>query len=803
MSTLLQDLGYAFRQIRRNVAFSIFVVATLALGIGSNVTIFSAVHALLLRPLPYAAGERMVALAGAYEGRGDNWSVSLPNAIDWGERSRTLEGLAYYQGATFSIAGDGPPERIAGVRSSPNLFSLLGREPALGRTYLAEESHPDADRVVVISHGLWHRRFGGSAGILGETIRLSGLPHAVVGVMGPGFAFPWPAAELWVPVRSTPATWPREQGGLQTVGVLRAGVSMEQAVADMNAVTAALAQEHPAANGDLSAAIRPFRQALYGADNLSAVVVTLLTAVGLVLLIACVNVANLMLTRATARQREVGVRAAMGAGRGRLLRQFLTESLVLAGLGGIAGVLAAAWGVELLSALFPADSPVPRDFSIDPTVLAFATLLTLLTGVLFGLAPALQASRADLSGMFGTRADASSVRHGRRRDALVVAEVALAAVLLVSAGLMLRSVAILLSRDTGFDESNAVTMRIALDAEYNDPARTDSYHANILEQLQALPGVLAAGAVDFLPLAGTSNFNDFHVFGVDGNRNAGNVIATPGYIEAMGIPLLRGRAFEQRDTRESEGVAIVNAALAELAWPGESPIGQRLTMGWESGDEPNVRTVIGLVGDVRHGGLNEDARPEIYVPLAQVPWPSRSFTVVLRTAGDPLAVVESARRTIWSVDANQPIYDVRTLERVVRESSAVFLARIIAGALTIFGAMALLLAALGLYGVISYSVARRTYELGVRAALGAERSDLLGLVFRHGALLVLAGLGVGLLAALGTGRVIASMLFGVDAIDPLTFAGVAVTLLLVATIALAVPALRAARISPITALRSE
>jgi putative ABC transport system permease protein len=804
MSAFLQDVAYTLRQIRRNPAFSIFVIATLALGIGSNVTIFSAVHALLLRPLPYDASEQLVALSGRYDGRGDRWSVSLPNAVDWGMRSTALDDLAYYQGASYSIAGDGTPERLPGVRASANLFAVLGRGPQLGRTFSAAEDSPDGDRVVVLSHGLWQRRYGGTQDILGQELNLSGTPHTVIGVMPPRFGFPSPGVELWLPVRGSVTTWPRSQGGLQTVARLRAGISMDQARADTDAVSAALAQEHTSANGDLSIAIRPLRQALYGMDNLSAIVIMLLSSVAFVLLIACVNVANLMLTRATARQREVGVRAAMGAPRSRLLRQFVTESIVLAAMGGAAGLLLAVWGVELLPSLFPADAPIPRDFGIDLTVLGFAAVVTLLTGVLFGVWPALHASRVDLTAMFGTRSSATGAIQGRRRDSLVVAEVALAAVLLVSAGLMLRSVITLLSRDPGFNESSALTLRVSLDATFNDPGRTDLYQQQVLEQLRALPGVASAGAVDFLPLGGTSNFNDYYLSGVEGNRNAGNVAASPGYIEAMGIPLLRGRGFEERDDRTALGVAVVTSALADQAWPGTDPIGQRLSMGYEiGGDAPVVRTVVGVIGGVRHGGLDNEPRPEIYIPIAQLPWATRTMTLVLRTAGDPLALVEPARRAIWSVDANQPIYDVRTLEQVVRDSSAVFLARLLAGALGVFAAIALLLAALGLYGVISYNVARRTYELGVRAALGAQRGDLLRLVFRHGAALVAAGLAIGFVAALAAGRLISGMLFGVKPTDPLTYAVVTVALVAVAALALLVPALRAARVSPVQALRSD
>jgi putative ABC transport system permease protein len=803
MSSLLADIGYAFRQLRRNAAFSFFIIATLAIGIGANVSMFSAVYTLLLRPLPYEGSERLVQLSGRYEGRGDRWSVSLPNAKDWAALNRSFDHVAYVAGTSFTIAGDGTPERVPGFATSPNLFQMLGARPFVGREFVVEEASPDAERVAVLSYGVWQRRYGGDASIIGETVTLSGSQYTIIGIMPQGFSFPYPGTELWIPLRADETTWQRSAGGLQVFARMRPGVSIEQARTDMDAVSARLAEEHPGVNADLSAAIRPFRQAIYGLDNVNTVLFTMLAAVGVVLLIACVNVANLLLARATSREREVGVRTAMGARRGRLIRQFLTESLLLALFGGAGGVLLALWGTDLLASVIPPGTPLPRDFPVDGAALAFAAGVTLLTGIFFGVAPALQASRADLTSMFGTRTSASGRRHSRRRDMLVVAEVALAAVLLVSAGLMLRSMLGMLAQEPGFDARNAITLRVTLDATYGDAEATDRYRAGTLQLLQDLPGVEAAAAVDFLPLAGTSNYNDFYIEGEDGNRNAGNVIATPGYFAAMGIPLLRGRDFDSRDTREGAQVVIISREMAERYWPGEDPLGRRIALGYEMGESPVWRTIVGISGGVRHGGLDSESRAEFYVPFTQVPWSTRNMTFVLRTGGDPLALVEPARTAIWSVDSNQPVFDVRTLHRVVRESGAVFVSRIIAGALMIFGGVALLLAVIGLYGVISYNVAQRTYEFGVRAALGAERQDLLRMVMKRGAALVGIGLGLGFAGALGIGRVLESMLFGVGARDPLTFAGVAAALFGVALLATMLPGLRAARVDPTQALRRE
>jgi putative ABC transport system permease protein len=795
------DFRYALRQIGRYPAFTFFVVATLAVGIGSNVTIFGAVNALLLRPLPYADADRLVDLRGRYEGRGDRWSVSLPNARDWREQNRSFSELAWYQTASYSLAGEGEAERLAGVRASPQLFDVLGVQPLLGRAFTSDEAQRGAPAVVIISHGVWQRRLAGHPFVIGHAVTLGGREHTIIGVMPAGFEFPWPGTALWVPLRADDATWTRAQGGLQLVARLRDGVTIEQARADMDAVSQRLAEAYPDVNHSLSAAVRPLRQALHGGDNVSDIVVALLAAVGIVLLIACVNVANLLLARATSREREVAVRAAMGAPRRRLIRQFLTESLVLAALGGVGGVLLALWGTGLIAAAIPAGAPITAEFGVDARVLGFAALVTLATGVLFGIAPALQASRSDLATMFGARFTVTAQRLSRRRDALVVAEVALAALLLVVAALMLRSMVDLLGRDPGFDERSALTMRVALDASYETLDQVIAFERQAVARLLALPGVTSAGAVDFLPMGGTSNFSDVVIEGDAAPRNSGTLNITPGYFEAMGIPLLRGRDFDERDVRTAPGVAVVNRVLAAQLWPGEEPIGRRLMLTYEEAAGGYWRTVVGVVGEVRHGGLDAQPRPEIYVPYAQLPWPPPFMTIVARTAVDPLTLVEPARRAIAGVDANQPVYDVRTLERVVRDSAAAFAARAVTGALTIFGALALLLASIGLYGVISYNVAQRTYEFGVRAALGAERRDVIGLVLKRGLVLVAIGLAVGWIGALALGRVVEGMLFGISATDPLAFLGAAAVLALVALAALLVPALRAARISPTLALR--
>jgi putative ABC transport system permease protein len=800
---LMQDLRYSLRQIRRSPGFSFFVVATLAVGIGANTTIFSAANTLLVKPLPWEGSERMVRLYGAYEGRGNEWSVSLPNAEDWRALSTVFDDVAWYQGASVSVADEGTPERLVGVRSSANLLGLLGARPLIGRAYSADETHPDGERVVVLSHGLWQRRYAGAPDVLGRTISLSGLPHTIVGVMPEDFAFPSSQSELYLPLRSTSGTWNRANGGLQLLGRLREGVTIEQAQADMNGVSARLAAEHPSTNADLSAFIRPLRDALYGGGSTSLTIYLLLGGVAFVLLIACVNVANLLLARATSREREIAVRAAIGAGRGRVVRQLVTESLVLAAFGGAAGVLLAVWGVRALGSVVPATSGLPSTFAIDGVVLGFTAALVVLTGVLFGLAPAVQTARVELTTLMGGRTGASSRRRGRSRAALVIAEVALASILLVCAGVMIRSMVGLLGTDPGFRADNVLTLRVALDASYESAEQVSAFQQQVLERLRTLPGAVEAGAVDFIPLGGTNNYNDFHIEGVDGNLNAGSLMVSPGYIEAMSIPLLRGRTFTAQDAAGSMPVVVISRGLAERYWPGEDPVGRRLLTGWEGGANPNWRTIIGVVGDVRHGGLDNDPRAEFYIPFAQLPWAARSLTFAVRTQMDPNGIAAAGRDAVWSIDPKQPVYDVRTMDRLVRESNSVVVPRLMAGALAIFGMLALLLAALGLYGVISYNVAQRTYEIGVRAALGARSTDVLALVLRQGMALVAIGLGIGLAGALAVTRLLRSLLFEVSPTDPVAFAGMAGVLLVVAVVATIVPARRAAGIDPMSALRAE
>ena len=498
---MLNDLRFAFRQLRRSPGFALFIIVTLAVGIGANTTIFGVVNALLLRPLPYRASNELVTLTGEYKNRGDDWSVSLPNAVDWGKRSRSFSSLGFYQRASLTLAGGDRPERLDGVTLSAALMPLLALQPQQGRVFSADETSPKGERVVVLSHGLWQRRFAGDRSIVGRTITLSGNPYTVIGVLPANQSFPHPGVQLYLPLRNDETNWNRASGGLQVVARMKPGVTVEQAQRDLDAVSAQLAREFPGTNEELSAKLWPLREKLYGGSDVSLVLYTLLGAVGFVLLIACVNVANLLLARATGREREVAVRAALGASRKRVLNQLLTESFLLALLGGSAGVLLSIWGTKLFAQLIPPDMELPTDFGLDWRVLAFTAAITVFTGFFFGAAPALNAARLDLTSLIGGRSGAGTKRRARARGTLVVAQVALAAVLLVSAGLMIRSLNTLLDTDPGFEPNNLLTLRVMLDANYKTPGETGTFQQRALERLRALPGVEVVGAVDWLPWA--------------------------------------------------------------------------------------------------------------------------------------------------------------------------------------------------------------------------------------------------------------------------------------------------------------
>ena len=806
MDTMKQDVHFALRQVRRTPMVSLFIVATLAVGIGATAAIFSAVDTMLLRPI-YSGERELVKLNGAYKNRGDDWSVSLPNAADWASRSHSFSSVAWYQPISMTLNDAGSADRVRVLTSSPSLFRTLDVTPLLGRGIADENALPDGERVVVLSHGFWQTRFAGDRSVIGKTIQMNGRPATVVGVMRPEFAFPSSDIAAYMALRASPTTWPRSNGGLSVLARMRPGVDVAATQRELDEISRRLEAEYPSDNKDLSAKVTPFRDALVGPD-LTKALYFLGGAVLLVLLIACVNVANLLLARATEREREIAVRAALGAGRSRMLRQLLTEGLVLALLGGALGIGLAAVSVRLFPAMIPPNAELPRGFALDWRVVAFGLVVTMLTGVTFSVLPALKATATDLTSLMGVRAARGGRRQRDRRGALVILEVALAVILLASTGLAIAGLGRLLKTNPGFRPEHLLTARVPLDGAYGDSTQARLFEDRLLTELRATPGVEHASYVDFAPLSGTNNFNDIIIGGGDPTKpvNVGTIMVGAGYLETMGITLLAGRDISREDVRTSPAIALVNRTLADKLFPGENPIGKRVLFTWEGGTNPNWRTIVGLYGDVRHGGLDTDKNPqrmELAVPIAQLPFTIGELGLVVRSRTDPRTLVSAIRRVVSSIAPALPVFEVHTMTSLIDRTGDVLLGRILASVLAVFGAIALLLAALGLYGVISYSVTTRTFEIGVRTALGADRAAVVRMIMGQGGRLVVTGLVVGLVGAILAARVMRSLLHGVSPTDPVALGGTVAALLAVGALGSLLPALRASRIEPTEALRSQ
>jgi predicted permease len=806
MDTMKQDVQFALRQVRRTPLVSLLIAATLAVGIGATAAIFSAVDTMLLRPI-YPNEQQLVKLNGAYQNRGDDWSVSLPNAADWASRNHSFSGLAWYQRLSMTLNDAGSPDRVHVIASTPSLFRVLDVTPLIGRLIADENALPDGERVVVLSHGLWQTRFAGDRSVIGKAIEMNGRPATIIGVMRPDFAFPSADIAAYMALRATPSTWPRSNGGLSVLARMRSGIDVATAQRDLDDLSRRLEAEYPGDNKDLSAKVKPFRNALVGPD-LTKALYFLSGAVLLVLLIACVNVANLLLARATEREREIAVRAALGAGRGRVIRQLLTEGLVLALLGGTLGVMIAAGSLRLFPATIPADAELPRGFSLDWRVLVFGLLVTMLTGVAFSVLPAIKATATDLTSLMGVRSARGGRRQRDRRGALVILEVALAVVLLASTGLAIEGLARLLKTSPGFRPEHLLTARVPLDGPYRDTTQARLFQERLLTELRSTPGVEHASFVDFAPLSGTNNFDNITIEGGDPAKpiNVGTIMVGADYLEAMGIPLLAGRAIGREDVRTAPAIVLVNRTLAEKLFPGANPIGRRVLLGWEGGKNPNWRTIVGLYGDVRHGGLDTEKRPqrmELAVPIAQLPFNVGELGLVVRSQTDPQTLVPVLRRIVNSIAPSLPLFEVHTMTSLIDRTGEVMLGRILASVLAVFGAIALLLAALGLYGVISYSVTTRTFEIGVRSALGADRAAVVGMIMGEGARLVVTGLVVGFVGAILAARVMRSLLHGVSPTDPAALGLTLAALLAVGALGCLLPALRASRIEPTEALRSQ
>lgn len=806
-----QDLRYGLRMLRRNPLFTLIAVCTLALGIGANTTIFSVVNAVLLRPLPYRDAEQLVMVwhrnmnqRGPQAG---HFELSPANFLDLQKQNQSFAQIAAFVNHDFNLTGGREPERVKGWQTSAALFDLLGVAPFLGRGFTSNDDRDGADPVVVISYGFWQRHFGGQANAVGQKLRLDERNVTVIGVLPPGFEFPVKGSDLWMTLSMNPAQAnARAAFLLSVVGRLKSGITMAQASSEMETIALSMEQAFPRSNTGVRFAIEPLREQQGGGAR--RMLYLLVGAVGCVLLIACVNVANLLLARASVRERELAVRAALGAGRQRLLRQMLTESVLLSLLGGGCGLLLAWWGVRALRAIETGGLVRLDQVGLDGRVLSFTLGVSLLTSVLFGLAPALHSSRLKMNQTLKDGGRGTADRAGNRlRGAFVIAEVALSLVLLVGAGLLIRSFVQLLRVDSGFRSERLLTLRVELSqAKLQDPSQGVSFYQQVLECIQALPGVEAVSIVNALPIA-TPGMRSALTFEDKPDPPPGqpqlgnNRVISPDYFRSLGIPLLGGRALTLQDNASAPPVAVINQSLARRYWGDENPLGKRFKVGVRNADSQWL-TVVGLVGDVRQEGLSNLPLPEFYTPFTQShARMARPRVLAVRTVGDPLALAGTIKSAIWSIDRDQTIYEVQTMEEIVGKWLAP--RRFSLMLLGLFATLALVLGGIGMYGVISYGVTQRRKEIGLRMALGASHRDIIHLVVRQGMLLTAAGIALGFAASLALTRFIAGFLYDVRTYDPLTLIGIILLLSAVAWLACWIPARRATKVDPLIILRHE
>lgn len=823
METLIHDLRFGLRLLLRNPGFSTVAILALALGIGANTAIFGVVDAVIFRPLPFDHPDRLVAIwERDFEKGRDHDSVMAANFLDWKNRTTVFDSMSAHAGGSVNLTGLAEPERIRAARVSASVFSVLGARPVAGRLFLPDEDQPGHQRVVIISGRLWKSRFGADPEVVGRSITLNNQDYEVVGVMSPEFALPLNEdSEIWTPLVFTPEELTlRNSHYLKVMGRLKPGASIELANADLTGIAAQLEQEYPQSNKGSGAAVFSLHTEIVG--DVKTPLLIFFGAVAFILLIACANVANLMLSRASARQREIAVRVALGASRGRLVRQMLAESMVLALIGGAVGLLLALWGIESISlAAKQMSTPRAQSIGLDARVLLFTFGASVLTGLIFGSLPALQASKPDLNDALkeGGRS-AGSRRRNRTRNLLVVAETALAFVLLAGAGLLINSFLKLRAVEPGLRPDNVLTMNISLPRQkYVQPEQVISFHRELLERVAAVPGVERCGTVTALPYGGSTNSFGYTVESPVSGDQAVSIIsqlASADFFRSIGIPIVNGREFNQLDVDGAPAVVIVSDSLAKRYWPNQDPLGRRIKWGNKEFGSPWM-TVVGVVGDVRQRGLETEPRPTLYVPNLQLGEPiktrvgvtlrelmatdARSIELVARTTPGVTGIVNAVREAVWAVDPNQPVTRVKTMEQVLADTMVV--QRFSTWLLGVFAGIALVLAAAGIYGVISYSVSQRTHEIGIRMALGAEQRDVLKLVLGQGMIPALIGLAIGVVGAVGLTRLMATLLFNVSPTDPITFGVIGVLLVVVAVAACYLPARRAARVDPMEALRCE
>ena len=812
METLLRDVRYGIRNLLKHPGFTAIAVITLALGIGANTAMFSVINAVLLRPLPYQQPDRLVTIWEESPQRGMyQMPVSFANLRDWVDQNHAFEQISAYTFTNLNLTGAGEPARLLVVRSSANLFALVGAAPQLGRAFLPEEDKEGANRVVILGHALWQSRFGSNARIVGQSLTLNDQSYTVVGVMPSSVQFPVgfgylgkvlnDPVDLYVPLAATGNETRRGNYSFFAIGRLKPGVKIDQAQAEMTTIEGRLEQQYPDGNTGIGIRLVPTQEQTV--KEIRPALLVLLGAVAFLLLIACANIANLLLARAASRQKEIAIRTALGASRLCVSRLLLTESLMLSLAGGCLGLLLALWGTEALMALAPDNIPRLNEVGVDARVFGFTLAISFVTGIVFGLIPALHASKPNLNETLkeGSRGSMGSAAGKRTRSVLVAVEVALSLVLLIGAGLMIKSFLRLQQMNLGFNPDNVLTVDLTLSSsKYPEDRQQAAFFQEALERLQSLTGVKSAGVTTGLPLTLTVSGSDFRIEGRPEPEAGKEMIintrsVSPGYFGTLGIGLIKGRDFSDRDKSDAPKAAIINEDLALIYFPNEDPIGRRITFD----DGTSWISIVGIIGDVKQLGLDSSAKPEVYFPYLQVPAPSMSL--VVRTASNPLSLAAAVKSQIQAIDKDLPIDNAKTMQQLLAESISGRRFNMLL--LTVFAAVALVLAIVGIYGVMSYAVTQRTHEIGIRMALGARAADVLKLVVRNGMSLTLIGVSIGLAGALALTRLLASLLFHVTPTDAATFASVSICLIVVALLACCITARRATKVDPLVALRYE